>query len=193
MAGETQTLRQGEEHSTTAAHWRRMVWLTVSLQGLLALMAIVLGFSPFPELMVTVGYNLAIGGVVYLAFLHSVSVMRAQKTAQRLEPSSPGPIGPWPVLGAVSVGVVALCFLGAAAHIHAFWHHTLSDESIIEGLNYSVQTVTTVGYGNWVPDRLQATFPQMLYMKRFSVYLMLAGATMYTLAIGMLVNWLGTL
>ena len=26
------------------------------------------------------------------------------------------------------------------------------DEPRIEALNYAVQTVTTVGYGNWVPE-----------------------------------------
>jgi len=177
-----------------ASLWQRMVWTNILGQAATMLIVIISVFwFPTPEPVALVWYAIAIGLIVFSAFLHSVRVMRAQNGARRSVPEKPGPIGPWPMLGAVIFGVVALGVLGAAALIRAFYANALSDVSIVEGLNYSVQTVTTVGYGNWVPENPHPAPLQMLYMKTFSVYLMLAGASMYTLAIGMLVNWLGSL
>lgn len=59
--------------------------------------------------------------------------------------------------------------------------------SRVEGLNFAVQTLTTVGYGNWekpamgeVPNQAQRVF----LMRRWSIVYMVAGATYYTLYTG---------
>lgn len=57
---------------------------------------------------------------------------------------------------------------------------------------YAVQTVTTVGYGDWKPEnnQVQITPEQVLRMKLDSVFFMLAGATAFALLIGIVTSWL---
>ena len=69
----------------------------------------------------------------------------------------------------------------------------------IEALNYSVQTVTTIGYGNWVSDtapcngrQVQLPFgssvPGVLVMKAVSVFFMMVGAIFFAVTIGLAVE-----
>jgi hypothetical protein len=67
-----------------------------------------------------------------------------------------------------------------------------TDESRIEAYHFSVQTVTTVGYGNWEPARLkqwkfekdvEARQQKALELKRLSVTIMSLGATAFALVI----------
>ena len=65
-------------------------------------------------------------------------------------------------------------------------------ESVIEATSFAAQTITTVGYGNWeTPARsLGAALPpnqgeRVLRMRMWSVPIMLAGATLYAILIGL--------
>jgi hypothetical protein len=75
----------------------------------------------------------------------------------------------------------------------------------IEALNYSVQTITTVGYGNWLSEgppchgkvdvwiplgATWASVPGVLLMKLVSVPFMLVGAGIFAVTIGLAVEWI---
>ena len=77
--------------------------------------------------------------------------------------------------------------------------------AVIEALNFSVQTITTVGYGNWVSENppchgkvdvwipLGAAWvkvPGVLLMKLVSVPFMLVGAGIFAVTIGLAVEWI---
>lgn len=63
-----------------------------------------------------------------------------------------------------------------------------------EALNYSFQTITTVGYGNWVPVGWDASKPELqeriLYVKAISVPFMLVGGSLFAIVIGIVANFL---
>jgi len=65
------------------------------------------------------------------------------------------------------------------------------DEPRIEALNYAVQTVTTVGYGNWVPES-RLTDPdingKVLAVKRLSIGFMLLTTPLFAFLTGVAVN-----
>jgi hypothetical protein len=57
-------------------------------------------------------------------------------------------------------------------------------ETVVEALNFSVQAVTTVGYGNWKPAAVEEKDTRVLWVKVISIPTMLAGP----LAFGLLVS-----
>ncbi len=69
----------------------------------------------------------------------------------------------------------------------------VTEESLIEAANYAVQTVTTVGYGNWENPALQQTpappdWPaRVLVMRAWSALYMLLGASIFTALTGVVV------
>ena len=63
----------------------------------------------------------------------------------------------------------------------------ISGQSVVEGLYFSVQTVTTVGYGNWQPST--ANDAQVFWVKVISIPTMLAGASLFAAAIAVAVEW----
>lgn len=71
-----------------------------------------------------------------------------------------------------------------------------SYEAWVEGAYYAVQTVTTVGYGNWEsPTVIMRYKPRpdlyalkVLHIKQLSILLMLIGATLYAVIIGVVAN-----
>ncbi len=70
-----------------------------------------------------------------------------------------------------------------------------SIDNSIEAANYAVQTLTTVGYGNWdgplkaqhLPEAEEAKL--MLRMKAYSVLFMAIGGTLYVWVTGAVVNY----
>lgn len=75
----------------------------------------------------------------------------------------------------------------------------------IEALNYSVQTVTTIGYGNWSSDspcdgRVKITIPfvgdagkhvsGIRLLKLISAIFMLVGAGIFAITLGLAVEWI---
>jgi hypothetical protein len=84
---------------------------------------------------------------------------------------------------------VSAIVIGAHAHISYFFNGHISLPAVIEGLYYSVQTVTTVGYGDWIPLRMTRDDPRILAMRTFSIFLMLGGTTFFTVSIGVLTTW----
>ena len=75
--------------------------------------------------------------------------------------------------------------------------------AMIEAFNYSVQTVTTVGYGNWAPADAACgspvtvaipftawSFSGLLALKFISIFFMLAGAGVFAITVGLAVEWI---
>lgn len=58
----------------------------------------------------------------------------------------------------------------------------------MEALNFSVQTVTTVGYSNWMPAGVSPGDPRVFWVKVISLPTMLAGAALFTITIAILVE-----
>lgn len=71
---------------------------------------------------------------------------------------------------------------------------TFERRPVIEAANYAVQTVTTVGYGNWVPPSVEQAAQhqdanaqdKILRMKGFSVVFMLAGGALFAASVGVI-------
>jgi hypothetical protein len=65
------------------------------------------------------------------------------------------------------------------------------DEPQIEALNYAVQTVTTVGYGNWVPETKEKNAElnrKILAVKSLSILFMLLSTPLLAFLTGLAVN-----
>jgi len=96
------------------------------------------------------------------------------------------------LVGTIALAVLALSFVfGAAYHWVMFGSH-LTHDSLIETLNYSFQTITTVGYGNWVPAgwdlRNTELQDRILYVKAISVPFMLVCGALFAVLIGIISN-----
>lgn len=70
---------------------------------------------------------------------------------------------------------------------------TITLGSVTEAVNYATQTVTTVGYGNWVPAGMPPADPRILAMKFASVPFMIFGATLFSAIIGIVANLISRL
>ncbi len=97
------------------------------------------------------------------------------------------------------VGGIALALLASSLVFGAAYHWVMfgpipTRDSLIETLNYSLQTITTVGYGNWVPagwDVKQTDLQNcILYVKAISVPFMIVGGALFAILIGILSNLL---
>ena len=65
-------------------------------------------------------------------------------------------------------------------------------ESVIEGVNFAAQTLTTVGYGNWetpaVPHDVPDRPARILTMRLWSIGFMILGASLYAIFLGIVVS-----
>ena len=107
-----------------------------------------------------------------------------------MDPGDPH-VFPW-MLVLLIISVAALTADGADTFIYEMYSGNRSAETIAEGFNFSVQTVTTVGYGNW-PLRdhsLTATNDQYMELRTYSIFLMAMGASLFTVTMGMTTTWL---
>ena len=83
-----------------------------------------------------------------------------------------------------------VCFGAAYTFIQVMYDGYVSQETVIEALNYSVQTITSVGYGNWEQPAVQPLVPmprheqRVLRMRAYSIVFMLIGAATYTATVG---------
>jgi hypothetical protein len=59
--------------------------------------------------------------------------------------------------------------------------------ALVEALNFSIQTITTVGYGNWATG-LADRDPALLMLKLISLPTMIVGPAVFGLAISGLTN-----
>lgn len=94
----------------------------------------------------------------------------------------------WHFFEGVIATLVAVIILGTLIYINVMFSGKINQSSVIEGLNYSVQTVTTVGYGNWVPPGITEDDNRILTLKLVSVPFMLIGATTFSVLIGVVAN-----
>ena len=87
--------------------------------------------------------------------------------------------------------LVVVAIVAQADYMEIFYPAAWTSTAFIEGGSFAAQTVTTVGYGNWVPDEWASdskTRPpdagqRILRMKRDSIFMYL-GAAVFTAAIG---------
>jgi len=99
------------------------------------------------------------------------------------------PIFPW----MLCLLVLALAYQildGADVYIHEIYRGNMVPPAMAEGLNFSVQTVTTVGYGNWPLGNLTIDNNRLLELREYSVGLMILGASLFTIVFGMTTTWL---
>lgn len=100
-----------------------------------------------------------------------------------------------PLVVAIVVSLSVFAFLFTAAYHWLMFGPNITVESLVEALNLtspSLQTITTVGYGNWVPaswdiskEELQT---RILYVKAISVPFMLVGGSLFAVLIGIISN-----
>ena len=90
------------------------------------------------------------------------------------------------------VVLAALVLFSSAAYIQIMFDGALTSWKIIEALNYSAQTVTSVGYGNWVPtwwkESDEGFHRRIILMKMASVPFALIGAGFFAFMIGLFTN-----
>ena len=97
-----------------------------------------------------------------------------------------------PLLALTSL-LLALMLIFGTAYIYIMFRGNVTAESLVEAANYAAQTVTTVGYGNWVPRGVEEDDSRILEMKRLSVPFMLCGATLFAVIIGIVANLISRL
>lgn len=72
---------------------------------------------------------------------------------------------------AIVFSLSVFAFLFTAAYHWLMFGPNITVESLIEAFNYSLQTITTVGYGNWVPASWDISKAELqtriLYVERF--------------------------
>ena len=80
----------------------------------------------------------------------------------------------------------------SAACTIAYWwlmfDWEISERAVIESRNFAAQTITTVGYGNWVPRSVADDDVRVLAVKAVSIPFMLTGAVLFSLTIGVWAN-----
>lgn len=98
-----------------------------------------------------------------------------------------------PLLG-TTLALFLIAGLASKVYINEMYGGAITSESLIEGTNYAVQTVTTVGYGNWeVPAMRQGNSigdddrRRVLRLRGASVGFMLLGGTVYVVLTGVIV------
>lgn len=96
---------------------------------------------------------------------------------------------------AFSTVLVAITVFGMIAHLVIISDGALAWKSVVEAACFSVSTVTSVGYGDWLPYEMDKTDQSgMLHaervqtMKAASIPLMLFGATFYAFLVGAAAN-----
>jgi hypothetical protein len=100
-----------------------------------------------------------------------------------------GPVFPWMLLFLV----LALAYQtidGADVYIKEIHDGHVEPATITEGFSFSVQTVTTVGYGNWPFPGMKYDDGRLLKLRQYSIGLMIVGASLFTIVIGMTTTWL---
>lgn len=95
-----------------------------------------------------------------------------------------------PILASLFV----FAFIFTAAYHWLMFGPNITRDSPIEALNYSLQTITTVGYGNLVPAGWDTREPELqtriLYVKAISIPFMLVGGSLFAVLIGVISNFL---
>jgi hypothetical protein len=93
----------------------------------------------------------------------------------------------------LAVAFAVIVSLSSAAYLQVMFDGAMTPASVIEALNYSAQTVTSVGYGNWVPTQWKEAdagfHHRILIMKAISVPFCLLGAGFFAFAVGVLTNY----
>ena len=94
----------------------------------------------------------------------------------------------WLIVSAL--GLAAVLIVSTYSYVHVMYDDVFTRESLVEASSFAVQTVTTVGYGNWEHpargDRLNQG-QRILTLRAMSVGFMLLGATFYVLVTGVVV------
>jgi hypothetical protein len=84
--------------------------------------------------------------------------------------------------------LAALVLVSSQIYIVIMFGGIVSSESVVEALNCSVQTVTTVGYGNWEPAGIADRAQKVFWVKVLSLPLMVFGAALFAAAIAVAID-----
>ena len=76
---------------------------------------------------------------------------------------------------------------GTGAYLVVIFQGIVTPGTFIEALYFSVRTITTIGYG-WEPAGVPVARPQLVMMKLLSIPLMITGASLFALTIGVFAN-----
>jgi hypothetical protein len=134
----------------------------------------------------------------FLGVRASIYAFRVWKQSQKSAPPSafspldgegPPPFDSKLMFLPLLVAFLVTTGLGAAFYANQFRTGPADWLVIVDSLNYSVQTVTTVGYGNWTPDGVAFHDARLVAVKFFSVMLMLDGTALWAILIGMITGW----
>jgi hypothetical protein len=107
----------------------------------------------------------------------------------KIENDGGGPIFPW-MFYALAIALVYQVVDGADCYVHAVYGGKITLEAALEGFHFSVQTVTTVGYGDWPIAGQAISKENLLSLRAYSTSLMAVGATLFTVVLGMTTTWL---
>ena len=77
----------------------------------------------------------------------------------------------------------------AGAYLRIMSEGSVSWASVVDAFYFSIQTVTTVGYGNWIPVGVSEGDPRIFWVKVLSLPAMLIGAVLFTVAISRLISF----
>ncbi len=92
----------------------------------------------------------------------------------------------------LAMAVLAGTFAASSAtFVYVLYGGTLTKESAVEASNYAMQTVTTVGYGNWETPALKTTTfdpTAVLWMRLWSVLYMFLGGTAFAVFTAVVVS-----
>lgn len=89
----------------------------------------------------------------------------------------------------VPIGLLLLVLmLSTDAYVSRMADGQYTADSVTEALYFSVQTVTTVGYGNWQAG-LKDKDPKVMAVKAIAIPAMLGGAFTFTLIISALTSY----
>jgi hypothetical protein len=87
--------------------------------------------------------------------------------------------------------------IAGVAYLDVMFDRQVSAASVIEAANYASQTVTTVGYGNWVPSNWDLASADLaarvLRMKEASVVFVLIGGALFAILTGLVANLISRL
>ncbi len=94
----------------------------------------------------------------------------------------------------IFISLFALTLICTAGYHWLMFGLEIRSEHLIEDFNYSVQTITTIGYGNWVPTDWNLTDAEkrmrILNVKALSILFMLVGGSLFVVLLGIVSTFL---
>ncbi len=88
----------------------------------------------------------------------------------------------------MGIGSILILLVASETYVQIMYRGTHSPDSVVDGLNFSVQTLTTVGYGNWKPAGVADDDARVFWVKAISIPTMVVGAFLFSLTVAVIVE-----